>query len=146
MLVFVSMGIRTKLFAGFGLVLALLSGIGFIGWKNTTEFSADFQSLYNDRLVCAIQWDAVQKGLYGLRVGGLTYATADAQARAQIRAQEAQFLKEIDDNVNAYAATYLVDEETQGLNQWRQDYPAYLKARAKTLELADQGDLAGAEA
>jgi hypothetical protein len=48
------LGIRAKLFAGFGGVLVLLAVVGFIGWKNTTQFAAEFKSLYDDRLVASV--------------------------------------------------------------------------------------------
>src|SRR5689334_17505458 len=72
----VHLGIRQKLFASFGAVLCLLSVVGFIGYKNTSDFAADFQSLYNDRLVCIIQWDNTVQALYELRLEASTYPTA----------------------------------------------------------------------
>ena len=66
-------GIRVKLFGGFGIVLALLAVIGFIGWQNTTLFSADFKSLYADRLVPVVQLGNARTGLLQLRVQAAAY-------------------------------------------------------------------------
>jgi methyl-accepting chemotaxis protein len=141
----VRLGIRQKLFASFGAVLCLLSVVGFIGYKNTSDFAADFQSLYNDRLVCIIQWDNAVQALYELRLEAATYPAATDTARAQTKTDQVRWQKQIDENVAAYAATYLVPEEQTLFDQWKQQYPVYLQARAETLQIADQGDANAAQ-
>ena len=41
-----SLGIRAKLMSGFGAVLLCLAIVGGVGYRNTTKFAAEFQSLY----------------------------------------------------------------------------------------------------
>jgi hypothetical protein len=118
------MGIRGKLFGGFGIVLALLAVVGFIGWQNTSQFSADFKSLYADRMEPVVQLGNANTGLLQLRVQAAAYGAQSTDQRALARTAEPQWLKLIDDNIKAYEATYLLDEEVQGLKAWHVAYPA----------------------
>jgi len=140
------LGIRAKLFAGFGAVLILLGIVGAVGYRNTVRSSEQFTDLYESRLQPVLQLANVQLALYELRLGALAYGTADAAGRSAIKADTAKYLKIIDDQMTAYAATYLVPEETQGLSAWRRSYPAYLQAREKVLALTDQNKLDEANA
>src|SRR4051812_8025140 len=76
------LGLRAKLFGGFAAVLAFLAVVAFIGFKNTTDFSRDMNSLHDDRLVPLVQLDKVKTALFNLRVGYLTYGDADTVTRA----------------------------------------------------------------
>ena len=136
-----SLGLRAKLLSGFGLVLLLTAIVGAVGWRNTTTFSQAFDSLYADRLVPAVQLARIEKGLYELRLGsaGQSYATADAAGRARIRANDEKWLKLVNDNVDAYAATDLVDDEKQGLASFRAAYADFLKQREQVIALTDAG-------
>jgi methyl-accepting chemotaxis protein len=142
----VSLGIRVKLFGGFGVVLALVVAIGFIGLKNTTEFAAQSRSLYEDRLMSVVQLNAVDQALYELRLGaaGETYAGSTPEKRAAIKAQDGTWLKQVDDNMRDYQSSLLVADEQLGLQDWDTVYPAFLKARQQVVDMVDQGNLADA--
>jgi hypothetical protein len=133
------LGIRAKLFGGFGVVLLLLAAVGAIGWSNTARFSASFESLYDDRLVRVEQMSRVQAGLFELRLTALQYGTTDGAGRAKIKADDPKWLDEIDRNVTAYAATLLLEEEKVALREWQQRYPAYLESRRRMMALEDEG-------
>src|SRR4051794_6094118 len=133
------LGIRAKLFAGFGAILMLLAVTGAIGYRNTTTFNGDFLSLYNDRVVPLVQLSKMKQGLSELRLGAAVYASVNGERRAKIKSEQDTFVKQIDDQIKAYCATFLVAEEKEALKDWQQAYPAYLQARRVTLDLADQG-------
>ena len=141
-----ALGIREKLFGGFGVVLALLLVIGFIGLRNTTTFAAQFKSLYDERLQSVVELNAVQQGLYELRLGaaGSSYASANADQRATIKAQDEKWLKQIDDNMRAYQTRQLVDDEKAGLQDWNTVYPEFKKTRQQIIDLVDRGDASSA--
>ena len=138
-----ALGIRAKLFGGFGVVLALLAVVGGVGLKNTTDFAGQFQSLYNDRVVCLVQLGNIEQGLYELRLGAAQYGSLDAAGHAKVKTDEPKWLKQLDDNYRAYTSTALSADEKSTLGDWDQTYPAYLKTRARTIELHDQGDAQG---
>lgn len=103
------LGVRDKLFAGFGAVLLLTAIVGYIGWRNTNEYVAEFRTMHDDRLLPAVQLSGVQQGLYELRLGaaGVAYALADEPTRARIRTADQRWLKQIDDNIKAFRTTDL---------------------------------------
>jgi methyl-accepting chemotaxis protein len=142
----VSLGIREKLFGGFGLVLALVIVIGFIGLRNTINFAGLFTSLYDDRLQAVVQLNAVQQGLYELRLGaaGATYASAGAEQRSAIKLQDENWLKQVDDNMRAFQAKPLLDDEKAGLQEWNAVYPEFKQTRQQIVDLVDRGDVTSA--
>ena len=136
-----SLGIRAKLFGGFGFVLALLIGVGFVGLINTSEFAANFRTLYDGQLVRVLQLGRVQQGLYELRLGAAVgYEQATADQRAAIKAADDKWLREVDDSMRAYQAAALNDDEAAGLKDWQATYPALVKARQQVVDLVDQGN------
>jgi methyl-accepting chemotaxis protein len=136
---FSDLPIRAKLLSGFSLVLILLGAVGYVGWRNTTTFAAEFKSLYDDRLVPIGQMNAIAEALYELRLGALQYAQADAATRAKIKESTAKWTQQIDQNMTAYRATFLIQEEKDGLKVWEEVYPAYLQVRQRVLAADDAG-------
>ncbi len=143
---FNNLTVRWKLLGSLGAVLLLLGAVAAIGLKDSIEIDNDFNSLYADRLQPAIQLANAQQALYELRVGALVYVTMDEATRQRYRADEPKWLKQVDDNMQAYAATYLIPEEQALLREWQQAYPAYVQARQRSIDLTDQGDVAAANA
>src|SRR3954470_16271860 len=95
-------GIRTKLLASFGLLLLALGAIGLIGLKNTLDFATAYRELYRDRLQPIVELGHVEESLLGLHVGDLIYLNGDAATRANVRAEETQLTKTIDDQLLLY--------------------------------------------
>ncbi len=133
------LGIRAKLLISFGAVQVLLLVVGGVGLRNTAQFRSDFRSLYDDRLVPAMEVASAEQALYELRQSALLYKEADAAQRAHIRADEARWRKQIDDNLTDFASGDLYEEEWAALDDWNQAYTAYLKARQATMDLYDKG-------
>jgi methyl-accepting chemotaxis protein len=144
----VLLGIREKLFGGFGLVLALVLVIGFIGLRNTLSSTDLFTRMYEDRLQAVVQLNAAQQGVYELRLGaaGATYASATDDQRAAFKHQDETWLKQIDDSMRAFQAKPLLAEEQAGVQEWNATYPQFSKTRQEIVDLVDQGDLASAAA
>jgi methyl-accepting chemotaxis protein len=140
------LGIRTKLLGSFGIVLALLFAIGLLGFKNTTEFASDFESLYSDQFLPGSELANAQEGLYNLRLETLTYASSDAAGRAQIKSGDPALLKTVDDNIKAYSSSDMSADEKADYAQWQQAYPAYLQARQRVIAAFDAGNIAEATA
>jgi methyl-accepting chemotaxis protein len=142
----VSFGIRAKLFGGYSLVLALVLVIGFIGLHNTTSFAAQFESLYNDDLVGVVHLTSVQQSLYELRIGaaGAAYAAATPDKQAEIKATDAKWLEQLDQNMAAFESTSLTPEQKAAVTNWRATYPEFLKTRQQVLDLVERKDLSAA--
>src|SRR3989442_122978 len=142
------LGLRDKLLAGFGVVLALTAIVGYVGWRNTIDFADDSRTIYDDRLLPLEQLGNVQQGLYELRLGGLypTYASADDATRARIKVDDQRWLKQIDDAIKVEEASGQTPMEADLLRQWHDAYPAFLRAREQVMSMVDQGKLAEAAA
>jgi methyl-accepting chemotaxis protein len=140
------LGIRTKLLSGFSVVLLLLGIIGVIGYRNTVQADDAFDDLYSDELVMTAQLGRVQQALYELRLGAVLYTVADDQQRVTIRADEARWMHQIDENMKAFAALQLNPQEAASYKVWLDAYPAYVQARIQVLALADQGKVAESSA
>ena len=141
-----ALGIREKLFGGFGVVLALVLVIGFIGLRNKTAFAAQFKTLYHDRLESVVRLGAVEQGLYELRLGaaGATYAASKPEDRAAMKARDEIWLTQIDDNMGAYQLSTITDDEKTALQEWESTFAEFKKIRLQIIDLVDQGDASSA--
>ena len=141
-----SLGIRQKLFGGFGLLLALVLAIGFIGLRNTSSFAALFTSLYADRLEAVVQLNAAQQAVYELRLGAAdaTYASANPEQRTAIKLRDESWLKQIDDNLRAYQSKPLTDDERAGVQDWNAVYAEFKATRQQIVDLVDHGNATAA--
>jgi len=139
----VQVGIRVKLLAGFGVVLALLGVVGYVGLRNTVEFAAAAKELYADQVRGLVEMSRVQGALYGLRLGtaGVMYTTADEAQQAALRAQDARWLAEIDAAMSGYIAAQESETEKQEVSDWQGAYSVALEARQRVITLVDAGDL-----
>ncbi|HEY8475903.1 MAG TPA: methyl-accepting chemotaxis protein [Chloroflexota bacterium] len=141
-----SVGIRGKLMASFGVVLLLLGFVGYLGWKNTVEFSTSFGVLYDDRLMPLVHLKDVDEALYELHMSAIAYSAADEEERALIRAEDAQWLEFADGSTAALAETNLPEAARQEFDRWNEVFPAYLAARQELLDMRDRFQIDEADA
>jgi methyl-accepting chemotaxis protein len=135
------------LFAGFGLVLALLMAVGAIGLKNTTDFAAQFKHLHQERLQAVTLLNSAEQGVYELRLGaaGLSYALAqrDPAVRVAIKARDEKWLKQIDDDVRNLEANLSAADKAR-LQDWKAAYGQFLKSRQQIIDLVDKNQFSDA--
>lgn len=136
---FANMSVGKRLFLGFGLVLVLTAGIGFIGWQYTHTMSNEFDSLYTDNLQSAVQLSNAERGLWELRFGIANYEGWNVTDRAKIRAEESKWMHQIEDNMKAYGQGNRTAAEKEALQEFNDWYTKYLGARPHWFELVDQG-------
>jgi methyl-accepting chemotaxis protein len=147
----VRLGLRVKLFGGFGGVLTLLLIVAVLGWRNTNTFSGDVKSLYQDSLATTAELDTARSALYELQLGALSHVNADAATRTQIEAATAKWTQQIDASIKSYASGALSSEEQAQLKSFQQGYQSYTQTRAQVLKLddasqgADASDLLSAD-
>src|SRR5579883_2448327 len=121
-----ALSIRAKLFGGFGIVLVLLAIVGYLGWRNTTEFYADVRDLYNDRLLPFKYINDAQEGLFELRVGALQYRQASPEQRQAIKNDTQKWQQQIDDSIKAFSSHELTPDERDVLKTLNDAYSSYL--------------------
>ncbi len=133
------LGIRAKMFLGFGIVLFLAALIGLIGWRYNTDLVAEYQSLYENNLQAAVQLANAETALWQLRFGLPNYLVFAQADRDQIVADTPKWYKQIDDNLKLYASGARTPEEKQALKEWEDAYAKYVAARPKWFELVNAG-------
>ena len=136
-----------KLMGAFATVTVLMGILGFVGLGSMRTLSRDFRSLYADRLVPAVQLATVVDSFTQLRLSAMQMMLAGSpEERARIQQGDQKRLATIDEQMKAYAATYLVPEEVTGLKAWNDQYPTYLASRQRMLDLYAAGRAAEANA
>jgi methyl-accepting chemotaxis protein len=136
--VFRNISIGKRLFLGFGVVLALTAGVGFVGWHYTHSIAGEFDNIYTQNLQSAVQLANAERGLWELRFGIANYAGWGAADRAKIRTEEVKWMQQVEDNMKAYKQGLRTEAEKEALKDWDEWYPKYVQARPHWFELIDQ--------
>ncbi len=131
--------IRTRLYAGFGVVLCLLAAVGFAGWRYITSLSSEFQRLYANNVQAAVHLASAERGLWELRFGIGNFMVFDADGRAKILANQEKWYKQIEEGMKAYRTGSRTPEEQQAMKEWDESYPKYLESRPRWFELYSAG-------
>ncbi len=134
-----NLSVGKRLFLGFGIMLALTAGIGFVGWHYTRTMAGEFDSLYTENLQSAVHLSNAERGLWELRFGIANYEGWGATERAKIRTDETKWMRQIDDNLKAYSQGSRAAAEKEALKEWDDWYTKYLAARPHWFELIEAG-------
>ena len=140
-----SFKIRTKLFAGFGIVLCLTSVIGYIGWVNTRTFSSEFSDLYANNLGGAVALSRIERGVWELRIALPAYMLGDPAAREKMKADTPKWVSQVEEGMKRFRATDLTAAGHDLLKEWDNNFPAYLRARPVYFALVDADKTAEAK-
>ncbi len=136
---FTGLGIGAKLLGTFAISLIGLVVVGFIGYRNTSQFAKDFEVLYDQRVDPLVRLGSMHQAVQEIRIGAAAFATADEYNKKKSIDTEGALLKQIDDNLAAFRARPLLPAEQQELATWEATHSAYLASRAKVLELEKEG-------
>ena len=131
--------IRTKLHAGFGIVLLIMAVIGLVNWQNTRSLVAESTRLYDHNVQAAVQLGKIQNALWQLRYSLLQFPGESAAERDKIMANDAQWYQEIKEAVRAYAAGSLTPAEQGALKELEDASGQYVAARPRWFELHKTG-------
>jgi methyl-accepting chemotaxis protein len=137
------MSIRTKLLGAFGVVLAMLVAVGFVGWLSSRIVEDNEQVLYDSNVKAAVSLGAAQSALWELRYGFPQFI-AVPEARQGILDAQAGLYRTIDDAIAAYAAGQRTPAERAALEEWNRAFTLYREAGPKWFELYGAGRLAEA--
>ncbi|MEG4075056.1 methyl-accepting chemotaxis protein [Microcoleus sp. Pol14C2] len=133
-----NLGIQAKLLASFGALIALLAGVGFVGWRNTVELAEDAEKLYTYQVKGTVALANAESALWKLRYGFPQFIV-QPEKRSEILAQEPQLYKIIDDSLREYAKGELTSEEQAAFKKVQDIYQRYVAARPKWFELQQAG-------
>jgi methyl-accepting chemotaxis protein len=111
------MAIRGKLLASFGALLALLLGVGAVGWYSSHRLKTPAQNMYRDNVRGAVALGAAQSALWELRYGFPQFMVSPT-ARQGILDAEPKLYQRIDEALAAYSAGNITaDDEIATMGQ-----------------------------
>jgi signal transduction histidine kinase len=126
--------------AGLITMLVLVCGLSAISTRTLRDLELAVHTLRGDRLDAAVQLSEAQRGIYLLHDNLLARATASPERRVVLERSDEQLIELIDQQIAAYADTYLLTAEVQGLADFRRTYSALLRARGEALAAIEAGD------
>jgi len=101
-----SFGVRAKLFTSFGALIALIGGVGFVGWQNTHQLAEDAKDLYADKLQGAVSLADANASLWNLR-WLLPQYLLEPEQRQELRVLEGVLHKKVEVCLANYRKTEL---------------------------------------
>ena len=129
-----------------GAILLLTSLLGGVGWWYTHRMASTVQTLHEENLQAAEYLTDAERGLWELRFALPNYLIEGSSGRARIREAAAGFMRQVDNNMEAYRALPLTQEERGHLAEWDESYSYYSRMRPTYFELLDAGKVEEAAA
>ncbi len=131
-------GVRAKLVASFGTLIALMAGVGFIGWQNTRQLAQDAEDLYKDKLIASVNLGDARGTMWNLRWSLLQYIV-EPDERKELRDDEVKLYEDMNRALQEYRKTAHSAEEEQLLQKLESSVKQYVASRPKFFELLDAG-------
>jgi methyl-accepting chemotaxis protein len=135
-----NLGIKTKLLASFGLLTALLAGVGFVGWRNTVQLAQNTEKLYAYQVKGTVALAKSESALWQLRYGFPQFIV-QPENQSEILTEEPKLYKIIDNNLREYATGELTPEEQVAFKKVQDAYQKYVAARPRWFELRQAGKI-----
>jgi methyl-accepting chemotaxis protein len=142
------LSVRTKILAIAGVTITFMAALGGLSIMNLGSVDSLGSSMYADRAVPLRQLGTAATEMMGIRraiTAELAYmgdATKQATAKADVAKSEAV----VKTNIDAYAATFLLDSEKVSLKAFQDDYKAYVDGYAALDPILTGTDRAAAAA
>ena len=130
-----------KLVISFAIMCICIIILGSISISRVGDMRSAFKSLYDDRLVPAIDLGKINGELSALRIGALQIVNEpDVNKRQVINSLGEEREKEIDVIIQKYGATVLTTEEQKTFEEFKPAWKAYNESRSNTYRWALAGE------
>ena len=134
---FSNLKMGVKLLLGFGLAALCTLAVGWVGVSKLASSSETTQTLYSDRLVPVQVLGTVNSALLTARGDLWRMVSEESPAeRRKLAAKVDAQTKTMNEEIDKYARTLLVEKEKDLLARYRAAFQAYLGPRDKAVELA----------
>lgn len=135
-----NMKTRTKFLTSAAMMILLVAGLGAFSVNRFSEMHNMIKTLYDDRLVPAVDLGEIGGHLANIRIGALRIISEPDIAQQQVILNTAKDNeKEIDRLIEKYGATYLVPEEKKVFEEFKPAWKAYNDSRLNTYNWAILG-------
>lgn len=138
--IMMNLGIRGQLLGGFGTVIALLAGVGYIGWDSTNQFARDAENIYLNQVQGAVALANSESALWKLRYGFPQFLV-QPEKRKDIIAEEPKLYALINENLEKFEKLDLTPEEREAYDKLTAIYSKYVAARPRWFELIQAGKI-----
>jgi methyl-accepting chemotaxis protein len=138
---FRTMKVGTKIYLGYGIILAILIIVSTANVVVLHDSSRRHDALVDNNLSGAVDLAEAQNALWQLRYGFPQFLVLGAEDRAKIVADEPKWYAIIEENIASYAAGDRTDEERAALMTWEESYTKYRNARPHWFELISAGKM-----
>ncbi len=135
-----SFKIGPRLGLSFGLVIALLAGVGYLGWSTSRSLAAESTEMFEKNLRPATLLASAERGLWELRFQLPNYLLAGPEDRRKITAKGPEWRAQVEQNIAGLKALDLASNR-EGLAAFEKDFATYLSARPRYFELIDLGQV-----
>lgn len=137
-----NMKTKTKFLTSAALMVMMVAGLGAFNVSRFMEMHNMIKTLYDDRLVPAVDLGKIQGHVGNIRIGALRIINEPDVAKQQnILNDAANHEKEIDKLIEKYGATYLVPEEKKVFEEFKPAWKAYNDSRLNTYNWAILGKI-----
>jgi methyl-accepting chemotaxis protein len=134
--------VGTRLAVSYGLMITLTLVIGAMAAYNTSQFTAQVESIGQKNTRGAVYLANVEDAVWQLRYGISQYiAVPNADARAAIVKDTSKWLAKIDENLAFFRKSERAKEEMDVLSEFTESYKQYVEARPRWLQLYGDGKI-----
>ena len=135
------LSLRSALYAGFALMLVLITVTGFVGLRGVSGLQNQAQQVFKGSVAGTVHLGNAQNALWELRYGFPQFMVGDAAKRKAIVEAEPKWYAIVDENMKAYEAGAESAEEKRLIAQWNDIFGKYKGARPHWFELYGAGRL-----
>ncbi|WP_374165189.1 MCP four helix bundle domain-containing protein [Arcticibacter sp. MXS-1] len=125
-------------------IMLLIMLFSFLEKRNISQVNESATSIYKDRLVPATDIFYLSEHLHGKRFLMEHLLRPEARETARAGQQLQAHNRSVDQLIQKFEKTYLVEDESRYLAQLKSEVEAYNRLEARILHLIAQGDQAGA--
>ncbi len=130
---------QVKLLGGFLLVTILMLVVAYVGYTNMKDINNNTITLYNDRTIPIHDLGDVNTKMYQIRGDVYKYLLMPSERQSTMQSIN-DSIKIINEDMDKYRATYLVQEEVDGLAVFDATWKTLQEEYSKVLALADAGN------
>ncbi|MBI6767921.1 methyl-accepting chemotaxis protein [Pseudomonas syringae] len=141
--------LSTRLISAFVVCAVITLGVGLVGYTGITGLKNSVDGIVNNNLVSVYNTSNARSNAIAHyrdlhRALLYKFAKADQAKYDETLKSLADNQKEVEQLFNAYRQTPLEDDERAAGDQFEKDWPAYINASSRVIELAAKGDLESA--
>ncbi|KPW11315.1 Methyl-accepting chemotaxis protein [Pseudomonas syringae pv. atrofaciens] len=141
--------LSTRLISAFVVCAVVTLGVGLVGYTGITGLKNSVDGIVNNNLVSVYNTSNARSNAIAHyrdlhRALLYKFAKADQAKYDETLKSLADNQKEVEQLFNAYRQTPLEDDERAAGDQFEKDWPAYINASSRVIELAAKGDLESA--